>query len=42
MGVPGLAEWNGDALMDLLDDRGFDVAVRVVDELIGLFRATRR
>jgi FkbM family methyltransferase len=42
MCVPGLAEWDGDALMDLLDDRGFDVAVRVVDGLSGLFRATRR
>ena len=42
MAIPGLAEWHGDALMDLLDDRGFDVAVRVVDDLSGLFRATRR
>jgi len=42
MRVPGLAEWHGDALMDLLDERGFDVAVRVVDDLSGLFRATRR
>ncbi len=41
MHVPGLAEWSGDALMDLLEDRGFDVATRHVGGA-GLFRALRR
>jgi len=41
MELPGLATWNGDALMDLLEDRGFEVEVREIDQ-VGLFRAVRR
>lgn len=41
MRVPGLAHWSGDALMDLLEDRGFEVATRQVGA-VGLFRALRR
>jgi len=41
MQVPGLAAWTGDALMDLLEDRGYMVETRVLDA-VGLFRATRR
>jgi FkbM family methyltransferase len=40
--LPGLDAWTGDALMDLLDDRGFEVAVQPVGETLGLFRAMRR
>ena len=36
-----LAAWTGDALMDLLEDRGFSVETRVLDA-VGVFRATRR
>jgi FkbM family methyltransferase len=41
MEVPGLAEWTGDALMDLLEDRGFEVETNELDRS-GLFRARRR
>lgn len=41
MSVPGLSKWTGEALMDLLDERGFDVASRPVGA-VGLFRAVRR
>ena len=40
MRVPGLADWTGDALMDLLEERGFEIAVRPVGR-VGLFRAIR-
>jgi len=41
MAIPGLDAWTGDALMDLLEDRGFVVETRGrgVD---GIFRAKRR
>ena len=42
MRVPGLDAWTGDALLDLLDERGFDVWVRPIDATLGLFRAVRR
>jgi FkbM family methyltransferase len=41
MEIPGLAAWTGDALMDLLEDRGFAVETRALGA-VGLFRATRR
>jgi hypothetical protein len=41
MEVPGLAAWTGDALMDLLEDRGFTVETRPIGA-VGMFRATRR
>ena len=41
MDVPGLAAWTGDALMDLLEERGFTVETQELDA-VGLFRATRR
>lgn len=41
MRVPGLAAWTGDALMDLLEDRGFTVETKARDR-VGLFRAIRR
>lgn len=41
MRVPALDEWTGDALMDLLERRGFEVATRR-DGDAGLFRAMRR
>lgn len=41
MRVRGLDLWTGEALMDLLEERGFEVATRPVGE-VGLFRATRR
>jgi len=41
MEIPGLVAWTGDALMDLLEDRGFAVETRTLDA-VGLFRATRR
>jgi hypothetical protein len=41
MEVDGLAEWTGDALMDVLEDRGFTVETKA-HGAVGLFRATRR
>jgi FkbM family methyltransferase len=41
MEIPGLAAWTGDALMDLLEDRGFAVETRALGAVV-LFRATRR
>ncbi|HEY8245607.1 MAG TPA: FkbM family methyltransferase [Casimicrobiaceae bacterium] len=41
MAVPGLDAWTGDALLDLLEDRGFVVETRGRG-VAGIFRATRR
>ena len=41
MALPGLAAWTGDALMDLLEDRGYTVETRAMGAS-GVFRATRR
>jgi len=40
MAVPGLSAWNGEALMDLLEERGYVVETRAKGPL-GVFRATR-
>jgi FkbM family methyltransferase len=41
MEIHGLAAWTGDALMDVLEDRGFTVETKA-HGAVGLFRATRR
>lgn len=41
MRVDGFDEWSGEALMDLLEERGFEVATRHQGG-VGLFRAVRR
>jgi FkbM family methyltransferase len=41
MRVPDLDEWSGEALMSLLEERGFEVATRHLGG-VGVFRARRR
>jgi FkbM family methyltransferase len=41
MALPGLAAWTGDALMDLLEARGYTIET-MADGAVGRFRATRR
>jgi FkbM family methyltransferase len=40
MDLPGLAAWTGDALMDLLEARGYTIET-MADGAVGRFRATR-